>query len=100
MIHQITLEELGLIPKTEKSVWNLKNHYAYPCGGCICHHCANSVECVDQCAGEMNFGCFDCDECIEYDGKGVDRWKQVCNQFKITDSYAEKIRKELKVMKE
>lgn len=46
MSHQITLEELGLIPKTETPDQNkaIRKNYAFPCGGCICNHCANSVE--------------------------------------------------------
>ncbi len=111
MNHQITLEELGMIPKQpdleherdQEYEMAMSEHYAYQCGGCICDHCANSVECSDICDGEREFGCFDCDECKRYAGSGVDRWKMVCSRYKITNaymqSYAEKRRRQFHVIK-
>lgn len=108
MNHQITLEELGIIPKSPKQepVRDVRKYYAYPCGGCICDHCANSVECSDICDGEMEFGCFDCDECKRYDASvtGTDKYKTTCNSFKETGvhmrSYAEKKRRQFHVIKQ
>ena len=34
---------------------------AYHDGDCVCNHCANSVECFDNCTGEADFSCFTCD---------------------------------------
>ncbi len=103
MNHQITLEELGLIPKQEKEqergYAEPKKQYAFPCGGCVCNHCANSVECWDICTGEMNFSCFTCDECKRYDGKGTDKWRTECKDYKITEAYANDRRKKFKVLR-
>lgn len=74
-------------------------NYASPCGGCICSHCANSVECMDECTGEMEFGCFVCDECRNYDGKGTDNWKEQCRCYKITELYAKRVRSKFKAVK-
>ena len=41
MNHQITLEELGLIPSLQKKT----SATIIPCYDCICNHCANCVEC-------------------------------------------------------
>lgn len=103
MNHQITLEEIGLIPKQEKVSEQggpLRKVYAFPCGGCICNHCANSVECCDHCMEETDFACFSCDECRRYDEKGIlDNWRENCGQYKITNSHAKRTRKKLKVVK-
>ena len=103
MSHQITLEELGRIPKSreapeqDKTTWK---DYAFPCGGCICNHCANSVECFDKCTGEADFGCFVCDECRWCDGKELlDNWRDSCSQFKVTNAHAERLRKTFKVVR-
>lgn len=90
MNHQITLEELGLIPEQEppKSIEQHIN-YACPCGGCICNHCANSTE----------FACFICDDCKWYDGKGTDNRRTECKNYKITEAYANAKRKKFKVLK-
>lgn len=60
------------------------------CRGCICEHCANSVECFDHCTGEMDEPCFTCDECIYYDGKSDRRvmWRDECPKYKITEYWA------------
>ena len=71
--------------------------YADPCGGCICNHCANSVECLDMCTGEMELTCFTCDECKWYDGKGNDNQRANCRNYKITEVYAKAKRKRFKV---
>lgn len=86
--HQITLEELGIIPKQVD-----RSRYATPCGGCICDHCSNNVDCMDKCIGEMDFPCFNCDDCHCYSGKGTDNWKSVCSSYKVTEEYAECVRK-------
>lgn len=93
MNHQITLEELGIIPKTEKKYVKPQKQYAFPCGGCICNHCANSVECWDDCTGEMEVPCFICDECINFDGHGRRQNRTECGRYKITNKYAEYLRK-------
>ena len=97
MNHQITLEELGLIPKTEEKHEEPKKQYAFCCGGCICNHCANSTECWDNCTGEMEFPCFTCDECIHYDGKGRSQKRTECRNYKVTNKYAEYLRKRIKI---
>ena len=99
MNHQITLEELGFIPKTEKEYIEPKKQYACPCGGCICNHCANSVECWDDCTGEMEFSCFVCNECKYYDGKGSNNRRAECKDYKITEAYAKAKRKKFKALK-
>lgn len=100
MNHQITFEELGIIPKHEQPQ-SIEQHinYASPCGGCICDHCANSAECVDNCTGEMEFNCFTCDECKWYDGKGTDNQRAECRDYKITEVYAKAKRKKFKALK-
>ena len=92
--HQITLEELGVIPKQID-----RSKYATPCGGCVCGHCANNVDCADHAFGEAEFGCFNCDECYNYSGRGMDNWKSQCDSFKITNIYAKQCRKCFKMMK-
>ena len=100
MNHQITLEELGTIPKSDKEYMEPKKQYAHPCGGCICNHCANSAECWDNCTGEMEFPCFTCDECIHYDGFGNKRSQKrlECMNYKVTNKYAEYLRKRIKAV--
>ena len=39
------------------------------CMRCICEHCANNPNCFDHCQGEMDEPCFNCDDCIHWDGK-------------------------------
>ncbi len=99
MNHQITLEELGVIPKQEKEYVVPKKQYASHCGGCICNHCANSVECIDNCIGEMVFSCFTCDECVHYDGHGNGRNQKRtdCRNYKVTNKYAEYLRKRIRI---
>ncbi len=100
MTHQITLEELGFIPKTKKEYTEPKKQYAFPCGGCICNHCANSVECWDDCTGEMDFACFTCDECFYYDGQhGTKQHITECSNYKVTNKYAEYLRKRIRDVK-
>lgn len=99
MNHQITLEELGLIPKQEKEQEKVKKHYASPCGGCVCNHCANSVECWDCCTGEMEIPCFTCDECVYYGGQGKNQRREECRSYKVTNRYAEYLRKRIRTVK-
>lgn len=103
MNHQITLEELGIISVQEKECCHDstdRSKYAFFCGGCICNHCANSVECSDNCTGEADFACFDCDYCKGWDGTGADNWKQECMNYKITETYAKATRKRFRVLKQ
>lgn len=100
MNHQITLEELGIIPRQEQAKSSEPHiDYACPCGGCICNHCANSVECSDMCTGEMDSACFVCDECKWYNGKGADNRRAECRDYKITEAYAKVKRKKFKALK-
>ena len=99
MNHQITLEELGIISKLQQSKRTEQCiNYACPCGGCLCNHCANSVECFDNCTGEAEFACFTCDECRRYDGRGSDRWKSECSNYKVTNRFAEYMRGRFKTI--
>lgn len=95
MYHQITLEESGLIPRQELPVEKKtdRSRYASFCGGCICEHCANSMECADHCTGESDFGCFNCDDCKGYDEKGTDNWRTECAGYKVTEAYAVRMRR-------
>ncbi len=98
MNHQIELEELGLIPQLENEKVEPKKQYAFPCGGCICNHCVNSVECWDDCTGEMVFACFTCDECVHYDGNGRSQKREKCGNYKVTNKYAEYLRKRIRMV--
>ena len=71
------------------------------CSGCICEHCANSVECFDHGSGEMDEPCFTCDECIYYDGKSDGRvmWRDECPKYKVTEYYAGILRKKMKIVR-
>lgn len=62
--HQITLQELGIIPKEPKRKEEVRKQYAFPCGGCACSHCANNVETPDTCTGEMKEPCRTCPDLI------------------------------------
>ena len=72
--------------------------YACLCGGCICGKCANNVDCIAAEAGEMEIGCFNCEECIGYDGNGTNNKKASCKSFKIANAEAELNRKRWKVI--
>ncbi len=97
MYHQMTLEEFGMkltndLVSEQKRIRRMV--YASSCGGCICNHCANNVECMDNCVGEAEFGCFDCDECVHFDGKThVDNWKTECDRYKVTETYVKRLRR-------
>jgi len=99
MNHQITLEELGILPKQEPQKAVKHIDYAFPCGGCICNHCANSMECWDECTGEAVFGCFACEDCKWWGGKGTDNRRSECKDYKITEAYAKVLRKRFKALK-
>jgi len=101
MNHQITLEELGIIPSLPPSAEEKidRSKYGSFCALCICQHCANNVECVDKCMGEANFGCFTCDGCKGWDGKGTDNWRHSCPDYKVTDVYAKAVRKGFRTLK-
>ena len=98
MNHQMTLEELGMIPQIlEKSKKDVSTA-AIPCFDCICNHCANSTECWDHCTVEMDEPCYECEGCLNYEGKGKDMWKCECERYKITKQYAEKKRKKFQIV--
>lgn len=98
MYQQVTLEEAGMLPEQELPIGNqnARSQYACFCGGCICDHCANSVECIDRCTGEADFGCFCCDDCKGYDQKGADNWRVKCVRYKVTEAYAGRLRRNFK----
>lgn len=100
MNHQITLEELGIIPPAPEPPKKAVSTATIPCFDCICHHCANCTECWDICTGEMDEPCYVCEECRYYDGKGKDMWRAECERYKITNKYAEKKRLKFKTVKE
>ena len=54
---------------------------------------------MDKCVREANFGCFNCDDCRNYSGKGTDNWKSACEKYKITNQYAECVRKKFKMVR-
>ena len=96
MNRQITLKDIGMnMPKQiDRSI------YVTPCGGCICHHCANNVDCCEYAGPEQEFACFNCDECINYsEGTKRDSWKASCSKYKIANACAIKMRKRFKVVK-
>lgn len=76
--------------------------YAFPCAGCICNHCANSVETIDNCTGEAKESCFICDECKWYDGDihRESKWKQQCRNFIVTEEHVKRLRKKIRMVKQ
>lgn len=68
---------------------------AFPCGRCLCNHCANNVETIDNCTGEAKEPCFSCDECRWYDGdtRHKDMWRQECGEYIVTNEHAERLKK-------
>ena len=99
--HQITLQELGIIPKEPKRKEEVRKQYAFPCGGCICNHCANNLYSEDKTAGEAKIFCDACEWCRWYDGdtKNPDKWKQECDEYIITEEQAKRNRKKFKIVK-
>lgn len=93
---QITFEDLGMIPEQID-----RNKYATPCGGCVCNHCANNVDCMDNVVGEADFPCFNCDECLNFNGERgrTDNWKPNCNCYKISNAYVQRRRKQFKIVR-
>ena len=90
----MTFEELGMIPKQIN-----REIFACPCGGCVCNHCVNNVDCMDTQVGEAKFGCFNCDECLNYNGNyGTDNWRSECMQYRVTDAQARRIRRKFKIV--
>ena len=73
---------------------------AFPCGRCLCNHCANNVETIDNCTGEAKEPCFVCDECRWYDGdtRHKDMWRQECGEYIVTNEHAERLRRKLKLI--
>lgn len=100
MYHQITLEELGMIPPVPENHQKVTSATAIPCYDCICNHCANSTECGDDSTGEMDEPCYVCEDCLYYEGRGKDMWRAECDCFKITNQYASKRRNKFKIVKE
>lgn len=69
------------------------------CMECICNHCANSAECFDHCQGEMDEPCYNCDDCIHYDGEvGREMWRDECPKYKITEYWAAHLRRKMKII--
>lgn len=77
-----------------------RSEYAFPCGGCLCEHCANNVETTDNCIGEAKESCFVCDECRWFDGdtKCKDMWRQECESFIVTNEEAERRRRKMRLI--
>jgi hypothetical protein len=100
MYHQLTLEDLGMVPKQKKIQEHISkiSNTVIPCGDCICNHCSNNVECYDNCTGEMIFPCFTCDECRCFDGRGRYNWRTECEKYRITEAYAKKMRKNIRAV--
>jgi hypothetical protein len=96
--HQITLQELGIIPKEPEQKEEVRKQYAFPCAGCVCSHCANNVETSDRCTGEMKEPCFTCDCCKYYDGTGTDRRLRDCDKYIVTDEHARRLRRHIKII--
>lgn len=68
------------------------------CMRCICEHCANNPNCFDHCQGEMDEPCFNCDDCIHWDGKvGKEMWRDECHKYKITEYWAAHLRRKMKM---
>ena len=78
-----------------------RSDYAFPCGGCICNHCANNLYSEDETAGEAKIFCDACEWCRWYDGdtKNPDKWKQECDEYIITEKQAKRNRKKFKIVK-
>ena len=78
-----------------------RSDYAFPCGGCICNHCANNLSSEDKTAGEAKIFCDACEWCRWYDGdtKNPDKWKQECDEYIITEEQAKRNRKKFKIVK-
>lgn len=67
---------------------------------CICTYCANNVECINVKTNEVEFACFNCDECSIYTEKGtINNIKSVCNEFKQTEYKTLRIRKGFKIVR-
>lgn len=66
--HQITLQELGIIPKEPKR------------------------------KEEMKEPCFTCDYCKHYDGNGTDRRLRDCDKYIVTDEHARRLRRHMKII--
>lgn len=96
--HQITLQELGYIPKEPEEKKETRKQYVFSCASCICSHCANNVETSDRCTGEMKEPCFTCDYCKYYDGTETDRWLRDCDKYIVTDEHARRLRSHMKRM--
>ncbi len=99
MCHQITLEELGMIPPVPESHQKVTSATAIPCYDCICNHCTNSTECGDIDTGEADKACYTCENCKYFDGNGKSMWQAECAEYKITNQYAAKRRNQFKIVK-
>lgn len=64
----------------------------------MCEKCANSVENIYSEAGEAEEPCFNCDECIYYDGdiQKRDVHTDDCSHFRIDDYHARQARERMK----
>lgn len=53
----------------------------------------------DHCQGEMDEPCFNCDDCIHWDGKtGREMWRDECSKYKITEYWAAHLRRKMKII--
>lgn len=72
------------------------------CANCLCEHCANNVEELWNKIQpeEQKVPCFNCDECWHYTGDTRHRSqrKEDCTQFILSNYFAEKQRKKIKVL--
>ncbi len=67
---------------------------------CICAYCANNVECIYVESEEVEFACFNCDECSIYTGLGtINNRKSVCNGYKQTEYKTLRVRKRFKIVR-
>jgi hypothetical protein len=91
---QITISDFCKEEKVKE-----RKDYASPCGGCPCTHCANNVDCADcDSSKEADFACFNCDDCINYNGnKGFDNWISKCKKYKPTERHVQMVRDNFKI---
>lgn len=95
---QMTLTGIFEERKEQQHVKESVKEYVSPCGGCICDKCANNVECLRVEIGEQIEPCFNCDYCVNYDGKGEYNKKYECSRFVITNHEAKKARERFKIL--
>ncbi|MFQ7535918.1 MAG: hypothetical protein ACLRL6_00305 [Clostridium sp.] len=77
-----------------------RSDYAFPCGGCMCNHCANSVETIDNCTGEAkNLASY----AMSADGMAEIRRIRINgnrnDEYIITEEQSKKKQKKFKIVK-